>query len=111
MTSTIPVRCSTNLSYEVSLKAGQMRVQFISLIWSEWHDVYTTVYDKDHNYECTVDKEYMWKWSLQLWSNLSSYNVQIKPCMQTQKSRMLEQFLCISFMYKKDRQIHLYRDN
>ena len=30
------------LSYEVSLKAGQVRVQFIRVIWREWHDVYLT---------------------------------------------------------------------
>ena len=28
------------LSYEASLEAGQVRVQFIPVIWREWHDVY-----------------------------------------------------------------------
>ena len=27
------------LSYEVLLEAGQVRVQFIPVIWREWHDV------------------------------------------------------------------------
>ena len=28
------------LSYEASLEAGQEGVQFIPVIWREWHDVY-----------------------------------------------------------------------
>ena len=28
------------LSYEASLEAGQVQVQFISVVWREWHDVY-----------------------------------------------------------------------
>ena len=30
------------LSYEASLEAGQVLVQFIPIIWREWHDVYMT---------------------------------------------------------------------
>ena len=51
------------------------------------------VYDKDH--ECCLQiKEYKWKWSSQLWSNLSSYKESLSNASQLQRSLSVA---CIHF--------------